>query len=148
MLYQNILLVTDLKPDADVVAQKAKNMLTSSPNAKLAVLNIVKDAMVGFGYELVPVASLYETDPEQFEQAQTDMLAFLKRNNITSENTNISTAMSNSEGIISYCKNHNVDLIVIGRHERHGLSAFLNSATVDGILPNVNCDVLVVHLDQ
>lgn len=150
MSYHHILLVTDLQPDADMVAQKAKNLLTSQPNATLAVLNIVKDNMVGFGYELVPVASLYEADAEQCENAKQDMKVFLQRNNLTTENTdaNVITAISNSEAIISYCDKHDVDLIIIGRHERHGLSAFLNGATVDNILPNVSCDVLVVHLNK
>ena len=57
MSYEHILLVTDLMSDADVVAQKAKRIVENRPNAKLSVLHIVKDTMVGFGYELVPASS-------------------------------------------------------------------------------------------
>ena len=60
MSYEHILLVTDLMSDADVVAQKAKRIVENRPNAKLSVLHIVKDTMVGFGYELVPASSLYD----------------------------------------------------------------------------------------
>ena len=60
MSYQHILLVTDLLPDADIVAQKAKHIVSNRPNSKLSVLHIVKDTMVGFGYELVPASSLYD----------------------------------------------------------------------------------------
>src|SRR5690606_41844582 len=66
MSYEHILLVTDLMSDADVVAQKAKRIVENRPNAKLSVLHIVKDTMVGFGYELVPASSLYdEIDDER-----------------------------------------------------------------------------------
>ena len=102
MSYQHILLVTDLLSDADVVAQKAKRIVDNRPDAKLSVLHIVKDTMVGFGYELVPASSLYDE----------------------------------------------IDLLVIGRHERHGIAAWLSGATADNILPNVPCDSLVVRLDK
>ena len=52
MSYQHILLVTDLLSDADLVAQKAKRIVDNRPDSKLSVLHIVKDTMVGFGYEL------------------------------------------------------------------------------------------------
>ena len=50
MSYEHILLVTDLMSDADVVDQKAKRIVENRPNAKLSVLHIVKDTMVGFGF--------------------------------------------------------------------------------------------------
>ncbi len=71
MSYQHILLVTDLLADADIVAQKAKQIVTNRPGSKLSVLHIVKDTMVGFGYELVPASSLYdEIDDERCQEAQ------------------------------------------------------------------------------
>ncbi|PIE47164.1 MAG: universal stress protein [Gammaproteobacteria bacterium] len=150
MSYQHILLVTDLKQDADLVAQKAKQQLTTQ-SSQLSILHIVQDTVVGFGYELIPASSLNEIDEEHKQQMKAEMVAFLDRNQLNTQNTNISaevvTAISSTEGIISYCDAHQVDLLVIGRHERHGLSALLHGSTVDNIIPNIKCDVLVVHLD-
>lgn len=150
MSYQHILLVTDLKQDADLVAQKAKQQLTSE-SSQLSVLHIVQDTVVGFGYELIPAASLNEVDEENRQEMKAEMVEFLDRNQLNTKNTNINaeiaTAVSSTEGIISYCDAHQVDLLVIGRHERHGLSALLHGSTVNNIMPNIKCDVLVVHLN-
>jgi len=72
----------------------------------------------------------------------------LDRNDLHAGNSEVTTAISNSEGIVNYCHKHNVDLLVIGRHERHGIAAWLSGATADNILPNVPCDSLVVKLDK
>lgn len=149
MTYRHILLVTDLLADADIVAQRAKHIVTSRPESKLSVLHIVKDTMVGFGYELVPASSLYdEIDDERCQEARAKLAKFLERNQLEVVNSNVTTAISNSEGIVNYCHKNAVDLLVIGRHERHGISAWLSGATADNILPNVPCDSLVVRLDK
>lgn len=146
MKYQHVLLVTDLRPDADRVAQKAKQ-IAQNHHAKLSVLHIVKDTMVGFGYEMVPASALYENvNKDRCNSAQQKLADMLERSGINAEHTDVSTAISSSEGIVQYCAKHEVDLLVIGRHERHGISAWINGATVDGILPNIHCDCLVVKL--
>lgn len=149
MSYSHILLVTDLRADADFVAQKAKRVCGFQDNAKLSVLHIVKDTMVGFGYELVPASSLYdEVDDIRCQDARAKLAEFMKRNGLDAQTSEVTTAISSSEGIINYCNKHAVDLLVIGRHERHGISAWINGATADSIMPNVPCDILVVKLDK
>ena len=149
MSYQHILLVTDLLPDAHIVAQKAKRIVANRPDSKLSVLHIVKDTMVGFGYELVPALSLYdEIDDERCQEARAKLAQFLTDNDLHVVNSEVTTAISSSEGIVNYCGKHEVDLLVIGRHERHGIAAWLHGATADNILPNVPCDSLVVRLDK
>lgn len=149
MSYQHILLVTDLLSDADMVAQKAKRILAGSPEAKLSVLHIVEDDMVRFGYELVPASSLSgDVDGEQWRKARTKLALFLERNNLEAVNSEVTAAISNDKGIVNYCHEKNVDLLIIGRHERHGIAAWLVGATADNILPNAPCDSLVVKLDQ
>ena len=146
MKYQHVLLVTDLRPDADRVAQKAKQ-IAQNHHAKLSVLHIVKDTMVGFGYEMVPASALYENvNKDRCNSAQQKLADMLERSGINAAHTDVSTAISSSEGIVHYCAKHGVDLLVIGRHERHGISAWINGATVDAILPNIHCDCLVVKL--
>ena len=67
---------------------------------------------------------------------------------INAVNSEVTAAISNSKGIVNYCREKEVDLLIIGRHERRGIAAWLVKATADSILPNVPCDSLVVKLDQ
>ncbi|SNT70686.1 universal stress protein [Psychrobacter sp. LV10R520-6] len=149
MSYKHILLVTDLLSDADVVAQKAKYIVANSPESqKLSILHIVEDDMVRFGYELVPASSLSgETDGEIWQEARANLAQFIERNELQAVNSEVTAAISNSKGIINYCHKNDVDLLIIGRHERHGIAAWLVGATADDILPNVPCDSLVVKID-
>ena len=149
MSYKHILLVTDLLSDADIVAQSAKRVIAGSPNAKLSVLHIVEDDMVRFGYELVPASSLSgERDGEHWVEARAKLAEFLDRNDLHAYKSEVTAAISNDKGIINYCNQNDVDLLVIGRHERRGIAAWLVGATADNILPNAPCDSLVVKLDH
>ncbi len=149
MSYQHILLVTDLLSDADIVAQRAKRVIKGSPDAKLSVLHIVEDDMVRFGYELVPASSLSgETEGEHWQKARARLAEFLDRNGLHAFNSEVTAAISNDKGIVNYCREKDVDLLIIGRHERRGIAAWLVGATADNILPNVPCDSLVVKLDR
>lgn len=146
-MYQHVLLVTDLKDDTDLVAQKAKWILDAVPQAQLSVLHIVEETMIGFGYELIPASALHEQiDNERCQKARVRLAEVLNRNHLQAHHVNIKTAISGRKGIVDYCHQHAVDLVVIGRHKRTGLSAWIAGATADSILPDVDSDLLVVQL--
>lgn len=148
MSYQHVLLVTDLLSDADVVAQKAKYIVANHSETKLSILHIVEDDVVHFGYELVPASSLSgEVDGKHWQDARARLAQFIKRNQLQTVHSEVTAAISNSDGIVDYCHKQEVDLLIIGRHERHGLSALLVGATVDNILSDMPCDSLVVKLE-
>ena len=149
MSYQHVLLVTDLLSDADVVAQRARNIVISSPETKLSVLHIVENDVARFGYELVHASKLAdENEGEPWPEKRIKLAEFLERNELRATDSKVTTAISSGEGIVNYCRENNVDLLVIGRHERRGIAAWLVGATADNILPNVPCDSLVVKLDK
>ncbi|USZ14061.1 universal stress protein [Moraxella sp. FZFQ2102] len=146
-MYQHVLLVTDLKDDTDLVAQKAKWILDAEPQAQLSVLHIVEETMLGFGYELIPASALQEEiDDTRCQKARVRLAEVLSRNHLEAHHVNIKTAISGRKGIVDYCHQHAVDLVVIGRHKRTGLSAWIAGATADSILPDVDSDLLVVQL--
>lgn len=148
-MYQHILLVTDLQDDTDLVAARAKWILDKEESAKLTVLHIVEETMVGFGYELIPASALHEMiDDERAQIARTRLASVLARNDLQVHDVKIATAISSRRGIVDYCNNNTVDLIIIGRHKRTGLSAWITGATADSILPDVACDLLVVQLSS
>ncbi len=148
MSYQHVLLVTDLLSDADLVAKKAKYIVANRPETKLSILHIVEDDMVRFGYELVPTSNIpSEAGGTNWQKARAKLAQFITRNELQVADAEVTAAISNSKGIVDYCREKEVDLLIIGRHERHGIAAWLVGATADYILPNVHCDSLVVKLD-
>lgn len=148
-MYQHILLVTDLGDDTDLVAQRAKWILDRNPVGQLTVLHIVEETMIGFGYELIPASALHDKiDNERLEEARTRLAQILTRNDLEVHDVKIKTAISGRRGIIDYCQKQPVDLVIIGRHKRTGLSAWLTGATVDSILPDIDADLLVVPLSM
>ena len=149
MSYQHVLLVTDLLSDADIVAKKVKYIVANRPEIKLSILHIIEDNLGRFGYDMVPAFNLSdETDDEPLQGVRTKLAQFIERNKLEAVNSEVTVAISNSKGIVDYCHKNKVDLLVIGRHERHGVAAWLIGATSDSILPNVPCDSLVVKLDK
>ena len=104
--------------------------------------------MVRFGSELVPASILSDTDGKRWQEARAKLAEFLERNELQVVNSEVTAAISNDKGILNYCAENEVDLLVIGRHERRGIAAWLVGATADNILPNVPCDSLVVKLDR
>jgi nucleotide-binding universal stress UspA family protein len=55
------------------------------------------------------------------------------------------TTDSPEQEISRFVSSNDVDLVVVGAHERHGL-ALLQGKTTDKLIHNAPCDVLVVHL--
>ena len=146
-MYHHILLVTDLGDDTDLVAKRAKWVLERNPSSQLTVLHIVEETMLGFGYELIPASALHDKiDNERLEEARVRLAQILNRNELVAHDVEIKTAISGRKGIVDFCQTHTVDLVIIGRHKRTGLSALLAGATADSILPDVNADLLVVQL--
>lgn len=142
--YKHVLLVTDLREDSDIVAEKAKCML-SSADTRLSVLHIVEETVLTAGYEIVPIVPVGD-ESEMTLLAQQKIKALLDKHGLQAQ-VHIDTALSTRRGILDYAESTKPDLIVIGRHQRTGLSALLG-ATADDILPSVHCDVLVVKLGK
>lgn len=147
MDYQHILLVTDLKEDANLVAQKTKEIQSTCANASLSVLNIVVDNMTGFGYEFIAYSPSYEaSDLKRVQEASKRLTTYIEDNQLVVDETEIKVALSNIDGITQYIKDNDVDLVVIGHHSHKGLMAWFNKGTADNLLPNLRCDMLVVNI--
>lgn len=141
--YQHVLLVTDLREDSDIVAARAKALISTASDAHLSVLHIVEETVLTAGYEIVPIVPVGD-ESELTANAQSKINALLQKHNLQAT-VHIDTALSTRRGILDYAAATKPDLIIIGRHKRTGLASLLG-ATADDILPGVECDVLVVRL--
>lgn len=149
MTYQHILLVTDLTADADRLAKKTKHLHASQDHATLSVLHVVKDNLTGFGYEMITNSPAYDImDIKRVREAHERLASFVSHHGLDNSNCEVNVAMSSADGIHRYVNEHDVDLLVIGRHQHHGLKALFKSNTVDELLPELDCDLLVVHLSN
>ena len=141
MIYRNILAVVGLGEDSARVAARARDFIAGTTGAQLTLLHVV---------EFVPVEPLSDSllpavqiEAELVERSRTrlrDMAGELGpavRWEVASGNVKTE--------ITRFARDGGFDLIVIGSHERHGLSILVN-LTEDTVLHAAPCDVLAVRL--
>lgn len=140
-IYRSILAVVDLSTDGTLVAERARALTASSPGASLHLLHVV---------EYVPVEPLSDSllpavqiEGELVERARAQLAQMAQR---ISPSPAWDVAIGNVKGeIVRAARAGNHDLIVIGSHERHGLSILVNLIE-DAVLHAAPCDVLAVRL--
>jgi universal stress protein A len=141
MIYRNILAVVGLAEDSAQVATRAREFTAATPGAQLTLLHVV---------EFVPVEPLSDSllpsvqiEAELIERARMRLRDMAQavgagvRWEVTSGNVKTE--------ITRFAREGGFDLIVIGSHERHGLSILVN-LTEDTVLHAAPCDVLAVRL--
>lgn len=142
-IYNHILAVVDLTADGARVLNRAHALATASPGARLKLLHVV---------EYVPVEPLSDSllpavqiEGELVERARTQLAQMATR---LSPAADWEVAVGNVKSeIVRVARAGGHDVIVIGNHERHGLSILVN-LTEDAVLHAAPCDVLAVHLGR
>ena len=139
--YQNILAVVDLTTDGTRVAARARELASLAPGCSLKLLHVV---------EYVPVEPLSDSllpavqiETELLERARSRM-AELAASIQPAPDWEVASGSIKAE-IVRTARKGAHDLIVIGSHERHGLSILVN-LTEDTVLHAAPCDVLAVRL--
>ena len=120
MRYKNVLLVTDLREDSDIVASRAKCMLEGT-DAKLRVLHVMEETVLTAGYEIVPIIPISNED-EIISGAREKLQLLLARHKIVADDAHVETALSTRRGILDYCEKINHDHDVIVPQVRTGLA--------------------------
>ena len=146
--YQHILCAVDLTEDNKLIARRAVE-LAQYYSAKLTLIHVVQDIPVDLGNEFV--MPLHQEVGEQLVERAQEVLAALKASiEVSGVSLDITTTVvsgSTKHEIIDFLKMNKVDLVVTGRHGRHGLSRLLGS-TASVIVHNAPCDVLTVHIKE
>jgi universal stress protein A len=142
-IYRNILAVIDLSADGGRIISRAQALAVASPGAMVKLLHVV---------EYVPVEPLSDSllpavqiEGELVERARTQ-LAQVASGLSPAPAWEVAVGNVKSE-IVRVARGGGHDLIVIGNHERHGLSILVN-LTEDAVLHAAPCDVLAVHLGR
>ena len=141
--YQHVLFAVDFSEEAFCVGQRAKD-IAERYQAKLSLIHVVEEVNISAGYELMPL--LPELPDETIlQEAQESLDRLTERLELADAEKWAVSAVSTKEGISQTAQEHQVDLIVVGSHGRHGLSLLLGS-TANAVLHSAPCDVLAVRI--
>ncbi len=140
--YQNILCAVDFGDENLLVAMRAAEIARQN-NAQCSLLHVVEYIPVDLANEMI-LPQQQEIESQLVVQAKKK-LAELAGQLSPLQVAEIVTIGSTKSGIVEHAKANKVDLIIIGRHGRHGISRLLGS-TANSILHYAPCDVLAVRI--
>jgi universal stress protein A len=139
--YKKLLVLLDLSEDSEQVAIAARNLAAYS-NASMVALHVVEFVPVEpLGESLMPTAQIEDELIKQAREKLGDLVARLALPR-TLERVEVGNTKA---GILRVADEEQVDLIVLGSRERHGLAILVNF-TEDTVLHAAHCDVLAVRL--
>lgn len=139
--YQKIMVAVDLGEHSAVVARRAAGMAQLC-SATLTVLHIVNHRPPPM--DIANVMPPYdEVRHKLVDVAQRQLSDLIERSALPGAHTMVTTGRPKEE-IVRIAEHEKVDLIVVGAHGRHGITGLLGS-TVDRVLHQASCDVLVVR---
>lgn len=145
MTYQHVLCAVDFSDEALKVAERAKD-IAGKYGARLSLIHVVEDVNIslGGGYELLPVLPDLP-DEALLQEARAELGKMAQRLGVEDAGLWVVNAISTKEGILGAVQDHQMDLIVVGSHGRHGLALLLGS-TANAVLHGAPCDVLAVRI--
>jgi universal stress protein A len=145
-VYRRILLAVDLSTDSLRIGQRARE-LASTLGAELEILHVIEPLPLEAPIPPEPVvADLVTTQATLIQVAQQRIAPLARELGVPDTRWSIVDGHIKTE-IIRAAAEHEVDLIVIGSRERHGL-AFFVKPTEDAVLHRAPCDVLAVRLPE
>ncbi len=143
--YRHILAAVDLAPGEDPVTARAA-ALARQYGARLSLLHVVEYVPpLDLAYDpIVPMG--VDIENQLMDRARAELKKRLARVGGEGTQSHVEAGSPKRE-IVRFAREHEVDLIVVGTHGRHGLSLLLG-ATANGVLHHAPCDVLAVRIPE
>jgi universal stress protein A len=139
--YKKLLVLLDLSEDSEQVAIAGRDLAAHS-NAAMVVLHVVEYVPVEpLGESLMPTAQIEDELVKRARMKLADLIAQLA---LPRSVGRVEAGNTKAE-ILRVADEEQVDLIVLGSRERHGLAILVNF-TEDTVLHAAHCDVLAVRL--
>jgi nucleotide-binding universal stress UspA family protein len=138
-MYHRILYATDLSPNSKSVARRAWE-LANNFDAQLYFVHVI---------EFMPpnlTAGMLEVEGPDMDNAKKILSELGKEYMVPEDHQFVLLGLTKTE-ILKKAKELNIDLIVMGRHLRHGISRLLGS-TAKGVLHDAECDVITVCMKE
>jgi len=142
--YKHILIPVDFSQACKQVIDRAISV-ADKYKASINMLHVVEYLPpLDFGYETVSTPSLYGVEEEIIKHASKNLEQLAAEYSIATANTSVVMGTPKTE-IIRFANQHEIDLIVIGSHGRHGIQRLLGS-TAYPVTHNADCDVLAIRI--
>lgn len=141
-MYKKLLCLLGNSPDSAEVLKRACQARDQF-SAQLHLLQVVEFLPVSGAEDAMLATPLVLAD-EMEAQAKEAMKRWAAQAQIDES----ATAVVQGDFLLEtvrYATKNGIDLIVAGKHERHGLSAWFNHAE-DDVLHSAPCDILAIHL--
>lgn len=142
--YNKILVAVDLSREAGLVLTRAKE-LTQLYGATLTLIHVVEPLVAMEDYELTPALPL-EVEKTLEQQARNFLGSLISDMGLSKAEAIVSLGAPKRE-ILNYARDHDIDLIVIGAHGRHGIAILLGS-TANAVLHGTHCDVMCIRVGK
>lgn len=141
--YQHILAAVEANEDGRRLMIRAHS-LAQRFRARLSILHVVEYLPLdtGNGMMLPPA----DISTQLIEQTRTQLLEWCRELELDGDTLHV-TVDNVKTGIVAHAGRYGVDLIMVGHHRRHGLSA-LFTHTEEGVLSRASCDVLAVAIGK
>jgi nucleotide-binding universal stress UspA family protein len=144
IVIRNILVPTDFSEPAESALRYAE-ALAQEFNSRLHLFHVVPELYAypwGTEMSAVPLADLIA----QSEQASKERLSEVVRGLTLGAGADFATAVGPPvERILEYVRDHQVDLIVMGRHGRGMVGHLLLGSVVERVMRRATVPVLTVH---
>ncbi len=140
--YQHIMCAVDLSAENVAVFSRAIE-LAEHYQAKFTLMHVVEYIPIDLANELV-LPQQQEIEQQLVAQAKKVLTGLAGQSARVEVNITIVQGSVKSS-IIESAENDQIDLIVVGRHGRHGLSRLLGSVA-NAVLHHAPCDILTVHI--
>lgn len=140
--YRHVLFATDLGPDSDAIGGRAMD-IARRYQARLSMLHVVEIAPLEMTQEVI-VAQMSTLEEELRKHAEERMLKLAQSLDIATESAELRIGSPRYE-IANFASDHDVDLIVLGKHSRKGFARLLGS-TAESVVRHSPCDVLTVAI--
>ena len=139
--YKHVLVAVDLTKDSHLVLERALPIAKRN-GAKISIIHTLEP--LGFAYGGDIPMDLTSIQDQLDSHARERLGEIASPHDIAAEDQYVVVGMPDSE-IHRFAAEHDVDLIVVGSHGRHGF-ALLPGSTSTGVLHGAQCDVLAVRV--
>lgn len=140
--YRHILVAVDFMPDRKQVTDRARQ-LAGAFNSRISLVHIVEYFPLELADDLVLPQDIGLED-QLLEMARSKLAAIAQEFPDNDVSTHVELGQT-SQTLLHWAEEQRADLILLGRHGRHGFSRILGS-TASAILNQAPCDVLAVRI--
>ena len=141
---KNILVPYDFTTFGDIAFEKAIE-IAKKFDSKLTLLTIIGTDIDTSGMDWVRAQ-------EKHDEEETSAKDKLNRIKGSQNDVDISVKIIHNssviDGILSFAKNNNIDLIVMGSHGRSGFKKLVLGSAASGVVARANCPVLITKLPK